>query len=366
MADALGDGASKPKKFSVIGYLLSEIGLGHAARNIVHALRHEKLPHSLVNIYIEGRSNDKEFLTQCQHYEPGNDNIIVSGLGDVDIIYRELKKLGSGRKNCLYLLWELDRFPYAALAGLKNYDCVIAPSKFVSQATSNFLGVDIPIVKMPVKISENMLPNTVSDGKLRIFSSMDFDSFEARKNPRGVLDAFSAAFPIGKFSDVELVLKVRGRVANTEVRSMLHAFAEKDRRIVVIDQTLDRSEMDALINSCNVYLSMHRSEGFGFGPAEALAAGKIVVSTDYGGTCDFINPSTGFPIAYKLAPVKPGEYPFWENQLWADPLIESAAHSLIEIYSHYELALGRAKKGRDLMLAEYSFADVGKAWRAFL
>lgn len=366
MGDPQGKSTFNLNKFSVIGFLLSEIGLGHAARNVAHALKQAQLPHNLVNLYLEGRSNDKEFLLECRPYEAGTNDIIVSGLVDAEIIFQELKKLGSARKSYLYLSWELDRLPYATFSALKNYDRVIAPSTFISDAASHFLGEKVPVVKMPVRIPENIVPNTINNGKLRIFSSMDFDSFAPRKNPQGVLDAFSAAFPIGQYSDLELVVKVRGGTADSVARAILQAHAFKDRRILVIDKTLDRSEMDALINTCNIYLSMHRSEGFGFGPAEALAAGKIVVSTNYGGTCDFVSPSTGFPVAYRLVPVKTGEYPFWENQLWADPIIESAAQSLREIYSRYELALERANKGRELMLTEHSFKVVGNAWRSFL
>lgn len=357
--------SSRLSKFSIIGFLLSEIGLGQAARNLVHALKAEGLSYSLANIYLEGRSNDAEFLSECHPYESGNIDITVAGLADAGTLQREIRRLGLGKKSYFYVLWELDRLPYLSFEALKKYDGVIAPSTFVANAASNFLGIDIPIVKMPVKIPESIPANTISNGKLRIFSSLDFDSLAPRKNPQGVLDAFSAAFPMKQFDDVELVLKVRG-VTDSGTRSMLHNYADKDSRIVVIDKTFSRSEMDALMNTCNVYLSMHRSEGFGFGPAEALAAGKIVVSTDYGGTRDFINSSTGFPVPYKLVPLKTDEYPFWENQLWADPSIEAAAQSLRDIYSHYESALERAKKGHQFMLAEHSFAAAGKALRAFL
>jgi glycosyltransferase involved in cell wall biosynthesis len=188
---------------------------------------------------------------------------------------------------------------------------------------------------------------------------MDFDSFPSRKNPQGVLDVFAAAFPSNQFNDVELLLKVRG-TNDKGSRELIQGYAARDKRIKIIDQTLGRNEMDALINASNVYLSMHRSEGFGFGPAEALASEKIVVSTDYSGTCDFINSDTGYPISYRLVPVKPVEYPHWENQLWADPFIESAAQSLRDIYDHYEDAQERAKNGRKLMIQQHSFAAVGK------
>jgi glycosyltransferase involved in cell wall biosynthesis len=111
---------------------------------------------------------------------------------------------------------------------------------------------------------------------------------------------------------------------------------------------------------------MHRSEGFGLGLAEALALEKIVVSTDYGGTCDFISPSTGYPVAYKLVPVGTGEYPFWENQLWADPLVESAVQSLRHIYDHYDSAIERAKNGRNLIMSQHSLESVGTSLKSLL
>lgn len=350
-----------PSTFSVIGFLLSEIGLGHAARNLAHAIRHENLPLDLVNIYLKDKSNDLEFASECSSYRPGNTNIVVAGLGDAGILHQEISKSGLGRKNYIYLSWELDRLPYSSYDQLRAFDGVIAPSTFLANAVSNFLGTKTKTLLQPVKIPTTPPLNSIRDGKLRIFSSMDFDSFPSRKNPQGVLDVFAAAFPSNQFNDVELLLKVRG-VNDKGSREVMQSYAARDKRIKIIDQTLGRNEMDTLINASNVYLSMHRSEGFGFGPAEALASEKIVVSTDYGGTCDFVNSDTGYPISYRLVPVKPFEYPSWENQLWAEPSVESAAQSLRDIYDHYEDAQERAKNGRRLMIQQHSFAAAGKVF----
>ena len=51
-----------------------------------------------------------------------------------------------------------------------------------------------------------------------------------------------------------------------------------------------------LISSCDAYISLHRSEGFGLGMAEAMNFGRIVIATDYSGSADFLTPETGFPI----------------------------------------------------------------------
>ena len=350
--------------FSVIGFLLSEIGLGTAARNIVHALKCANLPTNCVNAHLEGRANNQGFASECSPYKPGSINFVVCGLDLVGSLYQEIQKSGSGIKNYLYPFWELDKLPYSKFEELSYYDEIIAPSSFIANALSDFLGKDIKTIPLPVQIPNTVLPNNIQDGILRIYSSLDFDSTVARKNPQGVLDSFKIAFP-ANYDDVELILKVRG-VNDLGAREMLRAYAARDSRIRIIDETLSPNEMDKLVGICNIYLSLHRSEGFGLGPAEALASEKIVVSTDYGGTTDFINPNTGYPVNFKLMPVKPGEYPFWENQLWAEPSIESAASSLRDIYDHYDRALERAKNGRELMLNQHSFKVAGQRMKALL
>lgn len=124
--------------------------------------------------------------------------------------------------------------------------------------------------------------------------------------------------------------------------------------------------MDQLIASSDVYISMHRSEGFGFGPAEALAMGKVVISTDYSGTKDFISHETGFPVAYDLVKVKKNEYPFPHNQTWANPSIEDAAKHLQEIHTNFDKAQLRGLKGLAFMEQHYSPQAVSKSIRDVL
>ena len=42
-----------------------------------------------------------------------------------------------------------------------------------------------------------------------------------------------------------------------------------------------------LIHCCDVYVSLHRAEGFGLGMAEAMKMGKAVIATNYSGNTDF-------------------------------------------------------------------------------
>src|SRR5690606_21158491 len=86
-----------------------------------------------------------------------------------------------------------------------------------------------------------------------------------------------------------------------------------------------------LIQSCDAYVSLHRSEGFGRTLAEAMLFGKPVVGTGFSGNVDFLNATTGFPVRWRKRPVKPGEYPFVSEPdaaWWAQPSIAHAAQQL--------------------------------------
>ena len=68
---------------------------------------------------------------------------------------------------------------------------------------------------------------------------------------------------------------------------------------------------------CDCFLSLHRSEGFGRGPAEAMFFGKPVIATGWSGNMDYMAPGTAFPVRYRLLPVGRGAYPFADGQVWA-------------------------------------------------
>src|SRR5437773_750002 len=59
---------------------------------------------------------------------------------------------------------------------------------------------------------------------------------------------------------------------------------------IVINQAMTREESYALMNNCDCYVSLHRSEGFGFTMAEAMLMGKPVIGTAYSGNLDFMTP----------------------------------------------------------------------------
>ena len=56
---------------------------------------------------------------------------------------------------------------------------------------------------------------------------------------------------------------------------------------VLIEEDLSDAELADLFLCADAYVSLHRSEGFGFGIAEAMSVGKPVIATAYSGNLDF-------------------------------------------------------------------------------
>ena len=158
----------------------------------------------------------------------------------------------------------------------------------------------------------------------------DFNSYLARKNPMAVIQAFQAAFPIADRS-VGLVLKtMNSRPQNAAWLEFVQSCAA-DPRIVLLDHTLDREVVLGLVNTCDAYVSLHRSEGFGRTLAAAMLLGKPVVGTDFSGNTDFLNKKTGFPVKWSKQWVEVGAYPFIETDdgaYWAEPDTLHAAQQM--------------------------------------
>jgi glycosyltransferase involved in cell wall biosynthesis len=96
---------------------------------------------------------------------------------------------------------------------------------------------------------------------------------------------------------------------------------------------------------------------------EALAAGKIVVATDYGGSTDFVNSKTGFPVAWQRIDVGVGEYVLGENASWADPSVDDAATQLRKIYDDPIAASLKAREGFKQLIENHSVSSVGNVMK---
>ncbi|HVH36382.1 MAG TPA: glycosyltransferase, partial [Tahibacter sp.] len=101
----------------------------------------------------------------------------------------------------------------------------------------------------------------------------------------------------------------------------LAELAQRGRQALAVDGLEQQA-------ACDVYLSLHRSEGFGLGLAECMALGRPVIATAYSGNLQFMDADNSCLVPYRLVPVNEGEYPDWRDQHWAEPDVAAAAVQL--------------------------------------
>ena len=190
-------------------------------------------------------------------------------------------------------------------------------------------------------------------------TAADLDSFISRKNPIGAIHAFQKAFPpISATKGPFLLVKCHGKGKRND-RERLKAAIGSDPRIRLIDRTLPPEENASLKACCDAFISLHRSEGFGLNLAESMALGKPVIATDYGGSTDFLDETTGFPLGYQLRSLQPGEYPHGETSRWAEPDLDEAVRVMRLLVSDPALGARVGAFAAEQITARFSLNCVG-------
>jgi hypothetical protein len=265
--------------------------------------------------------------------------------------------------------WEVTAFPSRWLRAFDDVDEVWVGSRFVADALAAVSPV--PVVAMPMPVAPPPAAGEVDRGALGLPDGgflfgfvFDHGSVSERKNPLGLVDAFTRAFPpggSGAGSGERLVLKTLGGDRHPEAHARLLDAAARDPRIVVIDRHLAPPENAALIAALDCYVSLHRSEGFGLTLAEAMLLGTPVIATAYGGTMDFTTPFNAALVDYRLVAIGPGHDPYPADGEWAEPDVDHAAAVMRSVRADPDAARRRAERARADVAARHAPAAAGAA-----
>ena len=262
--------------------------------------------------------------------------------------------------------WELSDIGSLHEFALSLMDEIWVASQYLKDVYEKHVSIPVCVMGQAVETStQNSRFNRASfglpDDAYLFLSSFDAGSIVERKNPLGAVRAFRKAFG-NRSEKVVLVLKTRntGNVYSGLDRDHwrhVTEIAAQDERIRILDQTMTTGELHALHLVCDSYVSLHRSEGFGYGPAEAMALGKAVIATDYSGVVDFCTSETALLVEYALERAPHGVYPFMDKSrdyYWASPDIDGAARHMSKLYEDRNLGRRLGCAGRELIMEQYS------------
>ena len=329
---------------NIFAYARGQFGLAEGARLYARALLAEGYPVAIHNIAIDmpHGMDDSSLDAHIGEETPYGVNLIFV---NPDYLDEAIAIIGRERLGDRYLIacwfWELEVFPEAWLPALSLVDEVMVSTSFIEKAIGRV--TDKPVWQVPLPVGEANDSGLVradfglDDDAFIFLSSFDFNSFLTRKNPLAVISAFQLAFADGR-PDVRLLIKTSNGHRHPSKLQELLAAASMDRRIIIRDEVIDRSHVQALQRCVNAYISLHRAEGFGLGLAECMRLGKPVIATAWSGNMDFMTRDNSCLVDYNLVPLREGEYLHCEGQRWAEPNVAHAAEQMRRIVDDGDFA----------------------------
>jgi glycosyltransferase involved in cell wall biosynthesis len=322
----------QPGPVCVVGFHGSVLGIGEAARAFSAALRAAGA--EVIDWDISARFGHAVKLTGVYGCEPPPEAAaMVIFLNPRELVQLTAMTSGvpfKGRFCVGAWAWELETAPANWRSALRYIDEVWACSRFVADAVLS-LGPSLPVRVMLHPLLPSEAPSArerfgLPDDVVAVLTAFDIRSGFARKNPIGAVRAFRRATVQAKERSL-MICKVAGAEAAPELLRALEAEIGSAGDVIVMKDWLTGAEMATLVSSVDIVLSLHRSEGFGLLPAQAMMAGKAVVATRWSGNLDYMTDDVCALVDYRLIPVQDSQGLYGHGR-WADPDIEQAAGKL--------------------------------------
>lgn len=320
---------------TVAGFFGATTGLGAAVRRLAAVLRlagFEVREADLTGPLRQGPRGSGPHPAPCVVPGPGTLMVHVNGM----MLPWAMRALGrdavAGKRVIAVWNWELPVLAPDWRRGLRFAHEIWVSSRFTAGAVAAEAGAP------PVQVVPYMVPEPdpsplrradfgLPDDAFVALSVFDAASSIARKNPLAAVAAHRMAF--GDRPDRLLVLKTHNTdVAGAPWRAVAEAAAAAPN-VRVLDRAMDRRDLWALVLAADCFLSTHRSEGFGFGIAEAMCAGRPAVATGWSGNMDFMRGEGVVALPFDLVPARDPQRTYdLPGAVWAEVHVPDVAAAL--------------------------------------
>jgi glycosyltransferase involved in cell wall biosynthesis len=341
---------------NVVGFFRAEFGHGEAGRRIFAGIELAQIPHATITVKTPHHREKHPFTARGERPTYATNIVCLNPEHMLEFAQSGGAELFLDHYTVGVWCWEASRFPDSFRPAFDLVDEIWVASDYVAQIFADATDKAAYVFPMPVEVAP---PPPLSRAQLGLpedrfvfLFAFDFFSTLERKNPFGLIEAFSRAFAPGE-GPVLVIKTINGHKQAAELKRLVQA-ASEHADIRVVDEYVSGAEMRGLIANCDCFASLHRSEGFGFSLAEAMAYEKPVIATGYSGNMTFMNDENSYVVGFGLTPIPPGIPNYPTGALWADPDLDEAATAMRRVVDHPDEVRERGRRGRETIEARHS------------
>lgn len=234
-----------------------------------------------------------------------------------------------------YCAWELPDPPLPWGDFDRFLHEVWTPSEFSRNALAKMCKKPVRVVRhvvfAPANVDREAMRHRLKLAKsdFVMLAMADVRSSLARKNPIGAIAAFRKG--LSMHANSVLILKVSGAEHDPVAFASLQTALQNIRVVLLLDR-LSMAEQWQLYAASDVFVSLHRAEGYGLPMAEAMAMARPVVATAWSGNLDFMHAGNAALVDFKLVEINDPQG-VYKGSTWAEPSMDHAAEWLSRLYA---------------------------------
>ena len=325
---------------NLIGSIRAQTGLGQSTRLVADILEESGENYVIHDFFVPPgpRMGDHTHDLKVSEDMPYDVNIFHINASEFTIAFINMgKQVWDHRYNIAYWLWELEEFPEEWLGCIDLVDEIWTPADFITNTLKKY--TDKPVVTLPycveAPVSEEFdraffnLPKDI----FLFLMMFDSGSIMERKNPDSVFAAYREAFGIDN-DRVGIVVKIN-EYSQKDI-TYINKALEGYKNVYILSDTLTKVQVNSLIKAVDVFVSLHRAEGFGLVLAEAMIVGTPTIATNWSANTEFACSDAACLVDYKMIEIDRDIPPYKKGYHWADADIAQAAGFMRRLYEDEE------------------------------
>lgn len=358
--------AAESTAINLISHLNAEMGVGEVARRLISLLSASGLDLNLVPFEASKARKEHKVEFKIGDFVASEGTLSCVNADQLGALVAYFGITSAARQfHNGFWAWELEDFPITYAPMAKLLDEIWTISTFAQNSIERTVSTKVRTVKLPVPIPKRKTVLSrkdfgIPEKTFLVSNSFDFNSDVERKNPAASIESFLRAFP--KPSGATLFLKSINGDLHANKSDELRELAQGRQDIMFFDGYLNHYENKGLLELSDIYLSLHRAEGYGLNLADAMARKTAVIATGYSGNLDFMDEESNILVPFEKIPVT--KYAGIKvNSNWADPDVDFAASKLKKLFDSPILVQEIAFNGFTKIKKENSLAVAVKKFQ---